>query len=95
MNRIEQLRKIVEEIEKHKDTQELTDLAKYLDACHEKLQVRAMDIVEQRNAVCSASLAKDKRTLRKFLHSQFPEIVSWCRESLLPPGVPPWPRVSV
>jgi hypothetical protein len=55
-----------------------------------------MDIVQQRLAVCSAALAKDKATLRKFLNSQYEEIVSWVQECLMPPGAaPPWPRISV
>jgi hypothetical protein len=93
--RLEKVRKLVTEIEKNNDTQELTDLAVYLEAFRQKLQVRSMDIVQQRLAVCSAALAKDKATLRKFLHSQYEEIVSWARENLTPPGPPQWPRISV
>jgi hypothetical protein len=94
--RLEKVRNLVEQIEKDNNTQELTELAVYLETFRQKLQVRSMDIVQQRLAVCSAALAKDKPTLRKFLHSQYEEIVSWARESLLPPGAaPPWPRVSV
>jgi hypothetical protein len=96
MTRMQKLRTIISEIEKHHDPAELTELGVFLDAIRQKLEIRAMSIAEQRNAVCSAALAKDKATLRKFLHSQFEEIVSWACESLVPPGAaPPWPRVSV
>src|SRR5260370_35318388 len=95
MTRIEKVAALVEKIEKENIPQELTDLAVYLETFRQKLEVRSMDIVQQRLAVCSAALAKDKRTLQKFQHSQFEEITSWVRECLLPPGAaPPWPRIS-
>jgi type II secretory pathway predicted ATPase ExeA len=56
-----------------------------LGRLHKRLSIRAMSEAEQRIALILAETNQNRDELRNLLeHSQFPDIVSWAKETLAP-----------
>jgi len=86
MTRLHNLKSLIDEIEAAGDPDELTEAAEYLQSFHAKIEVRAMSLATQRNAVMVASATGDKRTLKSFQDSQYDEIRDWARDAQAPRG---------